>query len=81
MDPSSAIKLRQKCENHEGRRHSRGVDTICLRAQQVVRGWRHSMEAYAAAVARLLYRRKGRTAKAFHHKQGCRREAPRDMDK
>eukprot|EP00965_Chrysotila_dentata_P074644 2466003-Pleurochrysis_carterae.AAC.1 len=33
MDPKSAIKLRQKCANHEGRRHSRGVDTIRRRSQ------------------------------------------------
>eukprot|EP00965_Chrysotila_dentata_P078781 2597453-Pleurochrysis_carterae.AAC.1 len=37
------------------------------------------MEAYVAAGAR-LYRSKGRTAKAFADEQGCRREAPRELD-
>eukprot|EP00965_Chrysotila_dentata_P065258 2162448-Pleurochrysis_carterae.AAC.1 len=33
MDPKSAKELRQKCTNHEGRRHPRGVDTIRRRAR------------------------------------------------
>eukprot|EP00965_Chrysotila_dentata_P141654 4681237-Pleurochrysis_carterae.AAC.1 len=56
------------------------MDTICRRALYTLRGWRHGMETYVAAVAK-LYRDKGRTAKAFANKQGCRREAPRGMDR
>eukprot|EP00965_Chrysotila_dentata_P046771 1553040-Pleurochrysis_carterae.AAC.1 len=64
MDPSSAIQLRQKCANHAGHRHQTGVDTIRRRAQRTLRGWRHGMEAYLAAVAS-LYRGRRWTAKAF----------------
>eukprot|EP00965_Chrysotila_dentata_P189863 6173558-Pleurochrysis_carterae.AAC.2 len=60
----SAKELRQKCKHHEGRPHPRGADMIRRRARYTLRGWRHGMEAYVEAVAR-LYRSARRTAKAF----------------